>query len=131
MYTGTAVKLYEFLTMRGCEEVSTLLMEFVNIVISRYLTMPHHMNEMSRTWVQSREILRIVCSSPSDPDILLTLLATILDIKLKFVQTWTGDRVDRNMLFVCYALDQMDDFVRRVNQRVQQNQRREIFALSY
>ncbi|KJH52780.1 hypothetical protein DICVIV_00987 [Dictyocaulus viviparus] len=85
LYICDAIKIVEFLTMRGCDEVSNSLSKFVLTVFRRYLKNRKNLNELNQGWVQSREIMRIVCQSPTVVDILLGLIAAINEIMLKSV----------------------------------------------
>ncbi|KAK6013110.1 hypothetical protein OSTOST_21634, partial [Ostertagia ostertagi] len=82
LYACNAIKLVEYLTVRGYE-VSALLPEFILCVIGVYLKRPRHLNEFDRSWLQSREILRMVCEIPWNIDTLMAVLSSIGEAKLR------------------------------------------------
>ncbi|RCN33135.1 hypothetical protein ANCCAN_21036, partial [Ancylostoma caninum] len=71
-------KTYSYL-----REVSTLMVEFVSGVLGSYLKKPRYMCELSQAWVQSREVLRLICQTPSTSDILSSLLTTVDELKMR------------------------------------------------
>ncbi|VDM56957.1 unnamed protein product [Angiostrongylus costaricensis] len=119
-YIIDSIKFLELLTLRGYREVSNLLTKFVITVIGRYLKKPGRMNEMSQTWTQSREMLRIVCQTPTNFDAVLEIIVAVDEMKLEFLKVMTCDREERNVEFICYATEQINDLVIRATQRLQQ-----------
>ncbi|VDO28393.1 unnamed protein product [Haemonchus placei] len=83
LFVSNAIMLSDFLTVRGYKEVPTLLSQFVLHVVGVYMKKPKHLNELSRSWTQSREILRMVCEVPSNVDTLLSILATLKEANLR------------------------------------------------
>ncbi|KHJ88909.1 hypothetical protein OESDEN_11286, partial [Oesophagostomum dentatum] len=130
-YLVNAVKLLEFLIHRGYSEVRTLMNEFINKVLGSYLRKPGHMCELCPAWVQSREVLRIVCETPTCIDVLFGLWATVANLNAAFLKTVTADVASRDISFAAYAMDQMSDFMNRINQRMQQLQRKKSFGLLF
>lgn len=118
MFLCDAVKLSEFLACRGCKEVSTLPVNFVTIVVGTYLKRPKHMNDHSRSWIQTREALRLVCEVPSKTDLLISILAALRELECKFLRTMTSDCIDRKISGMSYAIGQMDDLAACVSRRL-------------
>lgn len=111
-------KTLEFLACRGCKEVSTLPVNFVTIVVGTYLKRPKHMNDHSRSWIQTREALRLVCEVPSKTDLLISILAALRELECKFLRTMTSDCIDRKISGMSYAIGQMDDLAACVSRRL-------------
>uniref|UniRef100_A0A0K0DEH8 NR LBD domain-containing protein n=1 Tax=Angiostrongylus cantonensis TaxID=6313 RepID=A0A0K0DEH8_ANGCA len=84
-YVLDAIKFLELLALRGCDEVSNLLTKFVVAVIGRYIKKPERMNEMNPIWIQSREMLRIVCQSPTNVEALLQIIVALDEMEAELV----------------------------------------------
>ncbi|KAK6749143.1 hypothetical protein RB195_001631 [Necator americanus] len=131
LYAVSATKLLEFLIVRGYGEVSTLMNEFITGVFSSYLRKPKNLCELSQGWVQSREVLRTVCQTPTNIDVLLALMATVAEVKLRFLNKMTCNVIDRDTDFVAYAVEQMSDLENCISHRVQQCRRKKTFGLVF
>ncbi|EYC30228.1 hypothetical protein Y032_0005g2524 [Ancylostoma ceylanicum] len=131
LYLVNAVKLLDFLIQRGYNEVSTLMVEFLNGVLGTYLKKPRLMCESSQAWVQSREVLRLVCQTPSNSDTLSALLTAIDELKMRYLNTMTSSATERDDDFIAYAVDQISDLGNRVTQRLLQCHRKKKFGLLF
>ncbi|KAJ1345549.1 hypothetical protein KIN20_000110 [Parelaphostrongylus tenuis] len=127
-YAADAIKFLEFLTRRGCNEVSKILSKFIITVVSRFLRKRNKMSEANQTWIQSREMLRLVCQSPTIASILLDIIVDVDKMKAEFKTKMTSASVIDDMEFICYVIEQMNDLVRKATERLYQCELRNRFA---
>ncbi|CAJ0600921.1 unnamed protein product [Cylicocyclus nassatus] len=93
LYVVDAVKLLEHGVQRGYSEVATLMVEFINVVVSAFLKNSRHLSEFSSCWIQTREILRIICETPTNMNVLCGLSTTIDELKLNYLKKRATDAV--------------------------------------
>ncbi|PIO66618.1 hypothetical protein TELCIR_11663 [Teladorsagia circumcincta] len=79
--------------------------------------------------IRGYQILRMVCEIPSNIDILICVLTTVGEAKLRFIKTMTSDCIDRDIGSMNLAISEMNDLELRTSQRIQQLQRKEAFGL--
>ncbi|VDM81083.1 unnamed protein product [Strongylus vulgaris] len=136
LYVVDAVKLLECLIQRGYDvgysfrEVSTLMIEFINTVMRTFLKNPKNMCDFSQAWLQTKEVLRIICETPTSVEVLCALLTTIQELSLRYLKTRAEDAV-QDTESISYAINQMCDLSNRINQRMQQCQRRKAYRLLF
>ncbi|VDM75122.1 unnamed protein product [Strongylus vulgaris] len=130
LYVVDAVKLLECLIQRGYDEVSTLMIEFINTVMRTFLRNPKNMCDFSPAWLQTKEVLRIICETPTSVDVLCALLTTIQELSLRYLKTRAEDAI-QDTEFISYAVNQMCDLSNHINQRMQQCQRRKAYGLLF
>ncbi|KAJ1359032.1 hypothetical protein KIN20_017641, partial [Parelaphostrongylus tenuis] len=112
------IRFLELLMLHGYDEVSSLLTNFVVVVLHRHLKKNGKMNEMNPKWVQSREMLRLVCKCSTNIEALLEIVQAVLEIQSRLLDDMTCDRFDRQVNLLSYQLTQMSDLVMEANQRI-------------
>ncbi|KAJ1358978.1 hypothetical protein KIN20_017565 [Parelaphostrongylus tenuis] len=112
------VRFLELLMLHGYDEVSSLLTNFVVVVLHHHLKKRGKMNEMNLKWVQSREMLRLVCRSMTNIEALLEIVHALLEIQSRLLYDMTCDRFDRQVNLLSYQLTQISDLVMKANQRI-------------
>ncbi|KAJ1364173.1 hypothetical protein KIN20_024199 [Parelaphostrongylus tenuis] len=112
------IKFLDLLMLRGYDEVSTLLTNFVVAVLHHHLKKNGKMSEMNPKWVQSREMLRLVCKYSTNIEALFEIVHAVLEIQSRLLDEMTCDRFDRQVNLLSYQLTQINDLVMEANQRI-------------